>query len=72
MSDAPPTALGFIENAVRLRAAHYREEAARFRSLADVEPVAKMRRHLMQLAAHYDRMAADLGLPVKRAGRAAR
>ena len=65
MSDAPLTAVGFIENAVRLRAAHYRKEAARLRSLADVEPLAKVRRHLTRLANHYDRLSIDLALPIK-------
>jgi hypothetical protein len=71
MSEAPlPATVGFIENAVRLRAAHYREEAGRFRSLADREPLARMRRHLSQLAAQYDKLASDLGLPVKEVGTA--
>jgi fumarate hydratase class II len=71
MSEAAlPAAIGFCENAVRLRAAHYREEAERFRSLAGREPLAQMRRHLMQLAAQYDKLASDLELPGKEAGMA--
>jgi hypothetical protein len=58
-----PAAIGFIQNSVRLQAAYYREEAERFRSLADREPVAKMRRHLTQLTRQYDKLAADLALP---------
>jgi hypothetical protein len=66
MSDAAlPAAIGFCENAVRFRAAHYREEAERFRLLAGREPLAKMRRHLSRLAAQYDKLASDLELPVK-------
>jgi hypothetical protein len=66
MSEAAlPATVGFIENAVRLRATHYREEAERFRSLADREPLAKMRRHLSRLAAQYEKLASDLELPVK-------
>jgi hypothetical protein len=37
-----PAAIGFCENAVRLRAAHYHEEAERLRSLAVRAPLAKM------------------------------
>ena len=71
MSEAAlPAAIGFCENAIRLRAAHYREEAERFRSLADREPLAKMRRHLSRLAAEYEELACDLGPPVTEMGRA--
>jgi hypothetical protein len=60
MSDAEaPGVVSFIENSARLRAAHYREEAARFRALADLEPLAQMRRHLRRLAEDYERLAAD-------------
>jgi hypothetical protein len=41
-------------------AEHYRELAAHFRSLADVEPLPGLRRYLRQLAAHHDQVAADL------------
>jgi hypothetical protein len=41
-------------------AKHYRELAAHFRSLADVEPLPGLRRHLRQLAAQHDQVAADL------------
>jgi hypothetical protein len=41
-------------------AEHYRELAAHFRSLADTEPLPGLRRHLRQLAAQYDQVAADL------------
>ena len=36
------------------------EEAARFRSLAEVEPIAALRRHLATLARQYEQIAADL------------
>ena len=55
-----PPEVGFVENAARIRAAHYREEAARFRSLAEVEPIAALRRHLAALARQYEQIAADL------------
>jgi hypothetical protein len=31
---------------------HYREMAARFRQMADIEPLASLRRHLKRLAVH--------------------
>jgi hypothetical protein len=33
-------AIDFVGNAARLRAAHYREEGDRFRTMAEVEPIA--------------------------------
>ena len=60
MSDAAvQPATGYIENCARLRTAHYREEAERFRSLAELEPVAALRRHLATLARQYKQLAAD-------------
>lgn len=61
MSDAalPPDA-GFAENSGRMQAAYYREEAARFRSLAELEPIAALRRHLASLARQYEQIADDL------------
>jgi hypothetical protein len=56
---AIPDVVSFIENSARLRAMHYREEAVRFRTLAGVEPVAKMRRHLLHLAALYSDLASE-------------
>ena len=41
-------------------AEHYRGLAARFRSLADIEPLAGFRWHLRRLAAQHDEVAADL------------
>jgi hypothetical protein len=57
-----PEIVSFIENSARLRAAHYREEAVRFRELADREPLAQMRRHLRRLAEEYDRLAAEAAI----------
>jgi hypothetical protein len=54
------SAIDFVENSARLRAARYREEGDRFRSLAEVEPIAALRRHLAVLARQYERIAADL------------
>ena len=55
-------ALEFAEFAVRQRAAHYREQAAHFRSLAETEPLASLRRHLMGLARQYEGLAASAEL----------
>ena len=61
MSDvALPPADGFVENSARMRTDYYREEAARFRSLAELEPIAALRRHLATLAREYEQIAADL------------
>ncbi len=54
------SAIDFVENATRLRAAHYREEGDRFRTMAEVEPLAALRRHLAALARQYEQIAADL------------
>jgi hypothetical protein len=34
--------------------------AARFRQMADIEPLASLRRHLKRLAAQHDEIAADM------------
>jgi hypothetical protein len=39
---------------------HYRDMAEHFRALAEVEPLATLRRHLKRLAVQHDEMAADL------------
>ena len=58
MSDvAVPPAIGFVEYCARLRSTHYREEAERFRSLAAVEHIAALRRHLTALARQYEQLA---------------
>jgi hypothetical protein len=43
-----------MQDGVRLRAEHYRDMAPHFRTLADVEPLASLRRHLQRLAAQHD------------------
>jgi hypothetical protein len=43
-----------------MRAEHYREEAARFQSLAEMEPITVLRRHLAARARQYEQIAADL------------
>jgi hypothetical protein len=45
-----------------VRAAHLREMAAHFRSLATIEPLTSLRRHLRRLAAEHDKAAADLDM----------
>jgi hypothetical protein len=54
-----PSTIEFVENSARLRAAHYREEAARFRSMAELEPLPALRRHLRSIAREYEKMAAS-------------
>jgi hypothetical protein len=44
--------------AIGLQAGHCREQAARFRWLAQREPLARMRRYLTRLAGQYDELAA--------------
>jgi hypothetical protein len=40
-----------------MQAEHYRKVAARFRLMADIEPLASVRRHLRWLAAQHDELA---------------
>lgn len=44
------------------QAEHYRTEAARLRGQANREPLAKMRRHLLRLAAEYERLAEEAAI----------
>ena len=44
----------------RHSAGHYRDMAEHFRTLAEIEPLASLRRHLTRLATQHDEMAADL------------
>jgi hypothetical protein len=39
---------------------HYRKMAARFRQMAEIEPLASLRRHLRRLAAQHDEIAAEM------------
>jgi hypothetical protein len=54
---ALPSAVEFVENSARLRSVHYRKEAARFRSMAEAEPLPALRRHLRMLAREYEKMS---------------
>jgi len=47
----------YIEHSARVQAEHYREVAARLRLMADIEPLASVRRHLRWLAAQHDELA---------------
>ena len=49
-----------MQRGALFRAEHYRDMATHFRSLADSEPLASLRRHLRRLAMQHDEMAADL------------
>ena len=51
-------AIRFVEQSKRLRAAHYRAEAERFRGMAETEPLRSVRRHLQAIASEYEHMAA--------------
>ncbi len=44
----------------RHSAEQYRDMAAHFRTLAELEPLASLRRHLRRLAAQHDEVAANL------------
>ena len=48
------------------RAKHYRDAAAHLRWLAEIEPLAALRRHLRRLAVHHDELAAGLEIPTDR------
>ena len=54
-------ALHFVDSAVRNRLAHYREQAGRFRELAEMEPVGRLRTELLKLARRYELIADTLG-----------
>ena len=59
-------AIEFVEHSKRLRAAHYRAEAERFKVMAESEPVRSVRRHLQALAREYEHMAASVAVLAKR------
>lgn len=56
----PVSTQGF---AIGLQAGHCREQAVRFRQLAQREPLVQMRRYLTRLAGQYDELAAAQALP---------
>jgi hypothetical protein len=49
-----------MQHGARLRVQHYRDMAVHFRSLAEIEPLASLRRHLRRLAEQHDELAARL------------
>jgi hypothetical protein len=53
----------YIEHAARVQEDHYREVAARLRLMADIEPLASVRRHLRWLAAQPEVAAQPFGAP---------
>jgi hypothetical protein len=59
-------AIEFVEHSKRLRAAHYRAEADRFKAMAETESVRSVRRHLQVLAREYEQMASSVAAPAKR------
>ena len=52
-----------LPHGARLRAEHYRDKAAQFRELAEIEHLPSLRRHLRRLAAQHDKAAADINTP---------
>jgi hypothetical protein len=52
-----------MRNGARLRSDYYRDMAAHFRALAQIEPLTSLRRHLRRLAAQHDELAADIETP---------
>ena len=63
--DSAAAGLSNAEHAIRQRSAHYREQAAHFRSLAETEPLPSLRRHLLGLARQYEELAATMELQAK-------
>ena len=47
----------------RAKEEHYREVAARLRLMADLEPLASVRRHLQWLAKEHDEVAESIRTP---------
>ena len=62
-------ALEFAEHAARQRTAQHREQAEHFRSLAEREPLASLRRHLSGLARQYEELAASAEVQAGKASR---
>jgi len=59
-----------MPHSARWKAQHYRDMAAHFRSLAEIEPLASLRRHLRQLAAQHDEVAGRIEGPPDEQGAA--
>lgn len=51
-------------NSAPMRAQHYRQEAEKFRQMAEIEIDEKLRLRLLDLAAQYGELAANIG-PIK-------
>ena len=49
--------LEYLATAVHLRAASYRDKAAVLRSMAEAEPIAKLRNRLLDLSRQFEGMA---------------
>ena len=60
MADDRSGVLEFVATAAHARAAHYREQAAQLRDMAEAEPIGKLRDRLLDVAAQYDRLAEGL------------
>jgi hypothetical protein len=60
MADSGPGVLSFIANSIQGRAAHYRDRAMHLRSLAEAEPVGRLRDKLIELANEFDDLAESL------------
>jgi hypothetical protein len=54
------------EHSGRVQAEHYRMKAARFHSMAEIEPLAALRRHLRALARQCEEMADRFANPEPR------
>ncbi len=62
MADDRSSVLEFVATAAHARAAHYREQAAQLRDMAEAEPIGKLRDRLLDVAAQYDRLAEGLAM----------
>ena len=60
MADDRSGVLEFVATAAHARAAHYREQAAQLRDMAEAEPIGKLRDRLLDVAAQYDRLVEGL------------
>jgi hypothetical protein len=56
-------AIPVLDRLGRAREEHYREVAARLRLMADLEPLASVRRHLQWLAKEHDEVADSIRTP---------
>ena len=52
--------LEFAANAAHARAAHYRDQAARLREMAEAEPIGRLRERLVDIARQYEALATAL------------